>query len=224
MKFLGGLFRAPTYRRYVILGNSQKGSFWDCSYWSEHIFPPLNTLIDSELGVSVHCRQVVGPNSREVKFGRLEWSQQGASAWCHGVAGNEDVRSGWSFVDLQVFSPPRTTLIDRGGLPSVYIQVKPVTRRDVPRKTAYDQGIQLAIVEDFARQRQHTIDAAIADLTASPGVVALYYGESKVGALNEFESILREDFMYRGMLDTELPDVRRMRGKWAEKEFQRAGI
>ena len=53
-------------------------------------------------------------------------------------------------------------------------------------------------------------------------LLALAVGLQKTGrhrirfaAPDNFESLVREDFVYRGILDSELPDVKRMRVRWS---------
>jgi hypothetical protein len=208
---LKSLFSAPVYERYVVLGDSQKGPFWDCTNWTERLFPILDRVIAQVQGeASVHCRQVTGSLSKDVKFGRIGWSRDDSKKWCHSSEFPE--RKAWQFVDLQVFCPAKPVLIKTTELPTVYIQVKPMTRNDTETKTAYDEGVFIALRERFAWGG--AAESMVSALTHVPGVVAIYKATAKVTQLNAFESLVREDFMYRGMLESEFPDVKKMRLKW----------
>ena len=192
------------YERYVILGDSRTVSFWDCAHWVAEVFPALDMLLAAcEFEPSVESRQVVGAGSRPVQFGKIRWSTDDAEKWCHGP--RTTGRDEWRFVDLQVFCPAKSRLIRNRGLPSIYIQMKPMIRGDMSRRTAYDEGIHLAFAERFSKGRRETVDSAVATLSATRGVVAVYHATTRIRQLNAFESTVREDFMYQGWLETPRP-------------------
>ena len=176
-------------------------------------------MIDELLGLgacepSVHCRQVTGPASREVRLGNLKWMREDAERWCHSFERTET--AAWIFVDLQVYCPPKALLIKEDGLPAIYVQLQPLGRKDyAARRAKYDQGIHIAIDERLAREKSSSVQQLSERLLGLPGAVSLYESSSRISALNAFESALREDFVYRGILDSELPDVTKMRGKWS---------
>lgn len=213
MGFLKNIFLTPSYDRYVVLGDSRKGSFWDCANWKTFLFPVLDELLKrAGCTPSVQCRQVKGAHSKEVAFGSLDWSPDDAEKWCHSSENPE--RDAWKFIDLQVFCPAKAGLIKEGTLPKIYMQVKPMTRSDTESKTSYDEGIHLAFAVNFVRENARHVQATLSYLARLPSVVAIYRTESKITQLNAFESLVREDFMYRGMLESALPDVTKMRSKW----------
>lgn len=210
---LKSLFRRPKYRSYLLLGDSRVASSWACSYWTRYLFPGLNELVECcGCAPSIQCRQLTGPDSKEVKFGRLTWSMEDAQKWCHSP--QEPSRGEWLFVDLQVFCPPRQQLVKEDELPTIYLQVKPVGRRDHERKAIYDEAVLIALEERFVSQNTALVDSVIAKLTGSPAFVALFVSTPTIPALNQFESFVREAFIYRGMHEDELPNVARMPGKW----------
>lgn len=208
------LFRKPTYRRYLVLGDSRTASFWNCSNWTTHVFPVLDGLLKlGSCSPSVHCRQVTGPTSKEVRFGRLEWSPENSREWCHSPKRSQT--AAWLFVDLQVYCPAKQQLIKEDELPSIYFQVQPMGRKDYAGKAIFDQSIHVAIREEIVTARRDDVESEVSKLSRLPGALALYEATSKVAALNAFESLVREDFVYRGILDSELPDVQRMSVKWS---------
>ncbi len=210
---LRSLFRRPRYRCYLFLGDSAIASYWDCGSWTNHLFPALGPLVEgSGCTPSVHCRQVTGPSSKEVKLGRLTWSLEIAQKWCHGPQMSE--RDAWLFIDLQVFCPPKQQLIEEDDLPTIYLQVKPMGTKDQERKTAYDQAVLIAMNQRFALQNQALVDSVIANVMQVPSFVALFESTSTLLALNQFESFIRETFIYRGIHKDEFPDVAKMAGKW----------
>ncbi|MGE0454256.1 MAG: hypothetical protein AB7O37_16895 [Vicinamibacteria bacterium] len=221
MGFFKSLFQAPRYRRFVLLGSSEKGVFWDFSVWRQRVFPSLDQLLRASdcRDPSVQCRQITKKQSKEIHFARIEWSESGAQLWCHNSEATRGECDQWLFVDLQVHCPGKETLIRQVELPRTYVQVKPMAWEGIASRTAYDQAIHIAIRQDVYA-KSGVAEESVKALAQAAGAIAVYACSSRVVALNSFESLVREDFQYRGILDDDLPNEARMRGKWSRLEWQ----
>jgi hypothetical protein len=163
---------------------------------------------------SVQCRQITKKQSNEIKFGRIEWSRKSAEVWCHDSQLTKGKSQDWLFVDLQIHCPPKEELVKAVEFPTIYVQVTPMAWEGVPSKTLYDQAIHVAIRRG-AYGKALSARERVTELAEAIEAVAVYSGTSRVWSLNSFESLLREDFEYRGILGDELPDERRMKGNWS---------
>lgn len=218
MGLLKKLFQVPRYSRFVLLVSSKRGSLWDYAVWTERAFAPLDRLLES-LGCtspSVQCRQITKNQSNEIKFGRIEWSPKDAAIWCHDSQQTKGKFHEWLFVDLQIHCPPKEELVKAVEFPTIYVQVKPMAWEGVPSKALYDQAVHVAIRRD-AYQKAASAGDRVRELAEAVDAVAVYSGSSRVSSLNSFESLLREDFQYKGILEDGLPDERRMKGNWSRE-------
>jgi hypothetical protein len=209
----------PRYKRFMILGHSSNGVFWHHDVWRRRIFPGLDRLVRLvECDPSIHCRQITKAGSKEVKFGKLRWTEEDAAKWCHGSELTAATFAEWIMVDVQVHCPPKKALVEKMDFPSLYVQVEPLAWAGVSSRTVYDQGIHVAMKLAVYEKTRQQVDDKIKELAQTASAVAVYRCTSRVHSLNSFESLVREDFVYRGMLDDELPDLRRMKGKWSKWE------
>jgi len=217
MGLIKTLFQMPRYKRFMVLGHSSKGVFWQHDVWRSRIFPGLDRLIRLVgCNPSIHCRQITKVGSKEVKFGKLRWADEDAAKWCHDSELTAGRFTEWIMVDVQVYCPSKKALIEKMDFPSLYIQVEPMAWGGVSSKTIYDQGVHVAIKLGVYKKISQQVDDQIRELAQSVSAIAVYQCTSRVQSLNSFESLVREDFVYRGMLDDELPDLRRMKGKWSK--------
>lgn len=215
MSLLRILFRKPRYRRFAVLGRSSDGLFWDYRIWVDRIFPKLNRLVET-VGSrpSVHCRQLAGAD-KGVKFGRISWSAADAEKWAHHSDVRREQCREWLFEDLEVYAPSWAQLGKNLEMPKLYIQVAPMPWLGDPAKASYDQVIQIIVREDEYAKAVEEIDRTVRVLASDANAVAVYCHRGRVNALNAFESLLREDFLYRGMREDELPREKKMKGDWS---------
>jgi hypothetical protein len=200
------------FSRSLLLVDSRRlsGDLWSHSVWTSVVFPALRPLFDELAETpSVHCRQLRGA-SEPVRYGRLDWSPEGAEKWTHQSPLTRHVSGGWNFVDLQLFAPPRKQLLAALSLPKAHVIVEPLTVRGESSRMAHDQCIHIAVHQAFWSQQ---VRAAVAQLSLAVSALVLE-ATSRLRSLNEFESLVREHFLYRGMLDHELPDLSRPRLRW----------
>jgi hypothetical protein len=146
-------------------------------------------------------------------MGALNWSNEGSEKWCHGSRVTATKCSDWRFTDLQVCLPPKPELESSMEFPLVHIHMVPIGYNS-ENAAKYDQAVQISVREDLYNNERKTIDRIVETLNGSLQAFAVYSASTKVKSLNSFESILREDFMYTGMLDGKYPDERRMKGRW----------
>lgn len=216
MGLLRALFRTPLYRRFVFLASTEViGRLWDCDVWTGLVFHHLDDLLRSlsESSPSVHCRQTIGNQSRAVKMGALNWSKEGSEKWCHGSRVTAAKCSDWRFTDLQVYLPTKPELESSMEFPLVHIHMVPIGY-NFENAAKYDQAVQISVLEDLYNNERISIDRIVDELRRSLQASAVFSASTKVKSLNSFESVLREDFMYTGMLEGEYPDERRMKNRW----------
>ena len=226
MGWLKSLFQMPRYNRFVVLSDSSQGKLWDYVVWKDRVFPSLNRVVKVSKcsSLSVRCRQITKGQSKEVAFGTIEWSPDDAVKWCHHTPATEGRDVSWLFVDLQVWSPAKDTLVKEGRFPCLYIQVKPMVWEGDVTKAIYTQAIHLAFLHDEYVVRPQEIESTMRDLAHAVGAVGLYSTLSRVTSLNAFESLVREDFKYLGILQDALPDERKMKGRWTRLDVDERGL
>jgi len=216
MGLLKKLFQTPLYRRFVILASTGViGRLWDYDVWVGLAFYRLDELLRENVGSlpSVHCRQTTGSDSEAVKLGKADWSLRGSEKWAHGSGLTRGKCAGWRFTDLQVYIPARRELEADMDFPLVHLHLVPIGYGS-ENAARYDQVVQVSVRDDHFRKEEDAIGRIIEQLGESLRAPAIFTSVMKVKSLNSFESILREDFMYTGMLDNDLPDERRMKGRW----------
>jgi hypothetical protein len=202
----------PQYQVYAILGASLGEPAWAWSVWSR-IYPEVSRLA-TVLGAeaSIDSRQVRGPQSAGVRFGRLPWSEAGHQRWAHGSPLNAAECVAWVFVDAQVHIPARSPQRPV-GFSQVYLQVSPEVV--VPdRRTAYDQRALLCAKLDTFQAYEQEVRSLLRVIEAQLHSIATLSEVRRVASPGDFESILREDLSYRGRHLDALPDLSKARGRW----------
>jgi|CXWL01.1.fsa_nt_gi hypothetical protein len=207
MPILDLLRGGKKYRAFLLLSAPQS-RFLTPQLWSSELFSALDAVFKAAgCRPSIHRREVT-PMGKERPFGKLSWTHQGIEDWAFRDSGSE-----WLFIDLQLFCPSRGDLIKSGSFPSVYVQIQPLgTREGGAGQSAYGDALLLLLGEPG--QAESAVDAFVTKARQATASPAAYRGELRVRGLNEFESVLRERFMYRGLLEDPFPNPARMRGKW----------
>ena len=202
------LLGTAKYRCFVLLPQAGGDELWSRSRWSGTLRPSLDGIIQ-QLGspCSVHCRQLEGRASKEVPFGSLSWSEESDAKWIL----NPDGIKNRLFVDLQIYCPPRPQLEKNGNLPSFYCQLKPMVWEGAPSSTAYEAGLFFAFKKSALNASD--FENPLRDLAAKLSA-QIYTATLRIGGVNAFESTVREQFMYRGMLDDTWPDLKRPKSSW----------
>ena len=111
-----------------------------------------------------------------------------------------------------VHTGQRRSLGDQGA--GVYgDQIEPLGDRQRP--IGPDQGIVVAMRSDVQARNTDLTDRVVRSLARAVGSVTVYASERRASSLNTFESIVVEDFMYRGMLEDALPNTAKMKVRWS---------
>lgn len=202
------LLGTAKYRCFVLLPEAGGDELWCHGRWGSIVRPGLDGILQ-ELGFpcSVYCRQIEGEFSKEVRFGQLSWSEESDAKWNIAPGGIENR----IFVDFQIYSPPRPQLEKTRKLPCFYCQVKPMVFEGVPSSTAYEAAVFLAFKQSEVNASD--FEEAIRDL-AGKLRARIYTARLRIGGVNAFESVMREQFMYLGMLNDAWPNLKRPKGSW----------
>jgi hypothetical protein len=203
----------PRYACFLVLGASAETPLWHWTTWRE-IVPKVSALAESfGTAPSVHSRQIIRGKSSAAPLGRLSWTEAGHQRWCHGSPLTEDRCRDWLFIDTEIFMPRRSQLIKARAYPVAYLEIRPVIAHE-SRRTKYDEELLLAVrLTDFDVHHE-AVRRFISEVQPLARAVLTLSESRRVVSLNQFESILPEDFSYVGMLEDELPDLGRLRGSW----------
>jgi hypothetical protein len=206
----------PRYSCFLIVGASGGENAWHWSQWQQ-IYPRIDELA-AALGQrpSIRSRQIIRGRSAAAPLGRLSWSTEGHQRWCHHSPVTADRCSSWLFVDAEIFMPPRSSILKKRALPFpvAYLQLTGVGEDDEPAKRSYDQKLLLALLRPVAVENGDSAKAFLECVQAPMGALLTLTQTRRVVSLNQFESILLEDFTYRGMPEDPLPVLERTRGHW----------
>lgn len=199
----------PAYIRFVAIATSEVGYLWEESRWSGLMYPVLDPYVRSLGGeVSIYVRALAsGSKSNNVTL--RGWSESLPNRWSMQLAKSR-------FVDLQLFAPPRSERSERRPFPKLYVQLQPVTWEGAESKMAYDQILHIAVKQSDFQSKRELIETAIRMLQLDAGIIGVYSCRSRISTVNSFESLVREDFMYRGMLSDVRPDLGRTKIRWIE--------
>ena len=215
MEFLSRIYDKlfPRYVCHLIVGASGGENAWHWSRWRE-IYPSIEELA-AGLGQkpSIRSRQIMRGRSAAAPLGRLSWSNEGHQRWCHDSPLTADRCDAWLFVDAEVFMPARATLIKQRAFPVAYLQLTGVVEVDESRQS-YDQKLLLAVRRPEASQKPGSVRAFVESVQTPMGALLTLTQTRRVVSLNQFESILLEDFTYLGMPEDPLPVLERTRGLW----------
>lgn len=218
MSILKRIFNVPTFFGSLLLTSSKKNCLWDYNILSSKIVPNIDCLFSKLDKIpSVQCRQLYRENSKEVNFGEIEWSESGHKKWSHNSEMTRNEYLNWIFVDVMLFSPKKSDLIRKNEVPELFIQIKPMVHEGIPSRTNYDQALFLLIRQDILRINKRHFETCISKIIDSVNPIGVYETYLRISSLNMFESLIRDEFMYKGILDDDLPDMTKMRKKWIKK-------
>ena len=205
--------RWPKYRRYMILGRAGDASLWTRKKW-DHLATLLERMFSRiSSPPSIHVGMIHEVSGEDIRFDDLQWNTQSFEKWCAGHPSN-GIRDRSQFVSASVFCPGLGECERRHWLPSVFVDVSGKT--DVqPYFAAWDQQCHIVVRESFFSQNAELVEQCIVEVAAVANAVMVLYAETRwIYALDQFES-LQADFDYIGILETPLPDLKRMKGHWA---------
>jgi len=213
----------PRYKCLLILGASRDQPAWHWETW-KRIVPSIDRLAGLlATEPSVRSRQVLRGKSSSPNLGRLSWSDEGHQRWCHDSPITRGLSPGWLFVDAEVFLPSRPSLIEHRTFPDVYINVSGVGGES-DRLTAYDQTLLLAVRLPVFLRHTLLLQDVVRELQGPLNGVLNLSEVRRLVSLNQFESILLEDFTYLGMLEDALPDLKKLKGRWIEEHVVRNDV
>lgn len=203
-------FGKSTYRCFVILPQTRGEKLWCRNRWISDLRPSLEAiLLRLGLSCSVHCRQLEKGTGKDVSFRGLEWSKRSDAKWLFSSKSNPNR----IFVDLEIFSPPRPVLENKNDLPCFYFQLQPMAWEGVPSRATYDSALFFAFQKSNSLENLLDIQNILNDLAIKLSG-SIYISNIRIIGINAFESILREKFLYKGMLNDALPKVALLKASW----------
>ena len=121
----------------------------------------------------------------------------------------------WTFIDAEVFIPKHNTLLRRAGFPfpMAYLQLSPEVEIEGSCRS-YDQHLLLCVRWDKCGAVQEEARLLLHRIQHQVNAICTLSEVRRIVSLNQFESILREDFMYLGLYQDPLPDLKKMKGRW----------
>lgn len=205
-------FRAPLYKRRLILGDSAGAPLWKYERWLQ-VAAELERLLSMVCAQPSMCtRQLEEATQREIRFGEMTWNTKCFQKWCHDSPITKGVSDQWRFVDAEVFWPGRGECIKRCMLPTVYVQVQKKINVEDDR-ARYDQECHFVIRDSFWRKNAEAIDTCLRNVGVVAGIMLELSTQTRVSSLNQFESLLH-DFYYIGMDQEALPNPSKMKARW----------
>lgn len=187
--------------------------------WSSVGWQPLRSAIDrasESLGAtpSLAVNDLLPGGSREAHPRQLGWTPEAEALWVRSPRHPE--RELWMLVDIQVCIPGRPIALRTHETPSIFLQVIP--RRTLAESSAVYDHIVLCAIKDKAERLRQVAGALIHDLEQACQASLVAQRRKRITSMNEFESIVREDFMYRGMHLTAWPDLTKTKKKWSPRK------
>ena len=202
------------YSLTLVLGEGLPEPLWHASVW-----PRLFTELDRfarDLGhtPSLRVNHCIHNRDKYAHPPSRPWALDDHSQWAEGSPDLAAVQSKWVFVDAQLFVPPKPQCLSRN--PDAFIHIVPTISHPEARR-CYSQFLLLAIRTAHVARHSTALRQFATSAYALSGGVLMLEASRRIWSLNEFESVLRENFLYRGCFLEPLPDLTKSKLKWAPR-------
>lgn len=199
------------YHCYLYFGASNGAPIWHAETWRR-----LRRAIDVVAALhgtppSLRVNDLAQNGNQYAHPRELSWSPESDGVWLRGT--DNEVPKSWFLVDIQGSLPPRSECLSRHRLPDMFFRVHPALELE-GSQAAYDQIVIVVVSKRYAARNHTEIDRLLREIHDICGTLLAVYRRRLVWSLNEFEDIDLEDFIYRGMHLTKVPDVGRAKKRW----------
>ena len=200
------------YTLTLILGQGLPERLWHVAVWPR-LFIEIEAFART-LGhaPSLRVNHCIRDRDNYAHPPSRQWALDDHLQWSEGSPDLASVQSSWVFVDAQLFVPPKPQYSGRN--PDAFIHIVP-TVSDPDARQSYSQYLLLAVRSSHVGAHSTALRQFLSSAYALSGGVSMLEASRRIWSLNEFESVLREGFLYRGCLLAPLPDLTKPKLKWA---------
>lgn len=207
MGLMSSLF-GRRYLAFLALLDEKGGHLWSASRWSGEVLPSLMLLEKywTEGSPSIHVRQT-DKRGKPVPGGPYALDGKCVGNW----AQPKDDANSRVFIDLQVFYPKKAALQNKD--PELYLQMASL-KFEERQAASYSQYVLLLSNPKWRGTVDGGVSSVEARIRSLSGVRACYRASLGMRTLNSLESVFRETFLYRGILDIALPELEKLPHRW----------
>jgi hypothetical protein len=180
----------------------RKMILWDEPGWGQLRDELEKLLADST--VSVHTRQIQPQTKKEVDASatRLTTTSPLAMGNCGDCV----------LIDFEIFSPSRSESIKRRVMPEMYFQVTNPNSTDVHYR--FDQLFHMIISTHFWNSHLTKIQEFMSSVYELTDIRLLAHTRTRYSNMNEFESFLLYQFFYPDLVNSDVPELSKLKGSW----------
>jgi len=202
------------YSLTLILGRGLPERLWHVAVWPR-LFVALDAFA-SNLGhtPSLRVNHCIRNRDKYAHPPSRPWALDDHLQWCEDSPNLAAVQSRWVFGDVQLFVPPKAQCLRRD--PDAFIHIVPTVCHPDARQ-GYSQFLLIAIRTAHLSSHSTALRQFASSAYALSGGVLMLEASRRIWSLNEFESVLRENFLYRGCYLEPLPDLTKPKLKWAPR-------
>jgi hypothetical protein len=204
------------YSLTLILGRGLPEQLWHVTVWPRLFIALESFARDLGHAPSLRVNNCIRDRDKYARPPSRPWTLDDHLQWCDGSPDLAAVQSRWVFVDAQLFIPPKPECLSRNRHPDAFIHIVPTVSHPEARR-AYSQFLLVAIKTAHVASHSTALRQFASSAYAISGGVLMLEASRRIWSLNEFESVLREGFLYRGCFLEPLPDLTKPKLKWVPR-------
>lgn len=177
--------------------------------------PYLTPLVNVATGkLGVYSVQEDRVTEKQLRLGRLSWSELGHQKWTHESPLTRRKSKTWSFIDTEIWAPNRAACERDDKWPDFFLHiVRPIEIHQT-------QAVHLALNESLYLQHEPRIKALLSFLSRATQSVLVAHSRSPWMRENDYiDSFLTIGFYYREAQRDKIPDLAKMKGNWTRYEI-----